>query len=388
MPLESINQRFTSVLQSRKKQSLYRSRPLITTPQSAEMSINGQAVINFSANDYLGFANNPALKQIAQQFKQLSYGSGAAHLVTGHHAEHHLLEEEIADWLGCERALFFSTGYMANLAVLQSLMQKGDVILADKLSHASLIDGALSSDAELKRYPHLDMQALEKRLQQAQQKQQQTLIVTDGVFSMDGDIAPLKQIQQLAKQYQAWVYIDDAHGVGVLGENGKGVFEYFNQTIDENTILMGTLGKAFGCSGAFVAGSDTVIESLIQFSRPYIYTTAMPAINARVCRKALQLVKNGSVEREKLHSNIQYFKQQIKKLNLDLLPSETAIQAIILKESEIAVNWSEQLKKQGFWVTAIRPPTVPKNTARLRITLSASHTTKQIDKLLTAMSSL
>lgn len=388
MPLESINQRFTSVLQSRKKQSLYRSRPLITTPQSAEMSINGQAVINFSANDYLGFANNPALKQIAQQFKQLSYGSGAAHLVTGHHAEHHLLEEEIADWLGCERALIFSTGYMANLAVLQSLMQKGDVILADKLSHASLIDGALSSDAELKRYPHLDMQALEKRLQQAQQKQQQTLIVTDGVFSMDGDIAPLKQIQQLAKQYQAWVYIDDAHGVGVLGENGKGVFEYFNQTIDENTILMGTLGKAFGCSGAFVAGSDTVIESLIQFSRPYIYTTAMPAINARVCRKALQLVKNGSVEREKLHSNIQYFKQQIKKLNLDLLPSETAIQAIILKESEIAVNWSEQLKKQGFWVTAIRPPTVPKNTARLRITLSASHTTKQIDKLLTAMSSL
>ena len=388
MPLESINQRFTSVLQSRKKQSLYRSRPLITTPQSAEMSINGQAVINFSANDYLGFANNPALKQIAQQFKQLSYGSGAAHLVTGHHAEHHLLEEEIADWLGCERALFFSTGYMANLAVLQSLMQKGDVILADKLSHASLIDGALSSDAELKRYPHLDMQALEKRLQQAQQKQQQTLIVTDGVFSMDGDIAALKQIQQLAKQYQAWVYIDDAHGVGVLGENGKGVFEYFNQTIDENTILMGTLGKAFGCSGAFVAGSDTVIESLIQFSRPYIYTTAMPAINARVCRKALQLVKNGSVEREKLHSNIQYFKQQIKKLNLDLLPSETAIQAIILKESEIAVNWSEQLKKQGFWVTAIRPPTVPKNTARLRITLSASHTTKQIDKLLTAMSSL
>ena len=388
MPLESINQRFTSVLQSRKEQSLYRSRPLITTPQSAEMSINGQAVINFSANDYLGFANNPALKQIAQQFKQLSYGSGAAHLVTGHHAEHHLLEEEIADWLGCERALFFSTGYMANLAVLQSLMQKGDVILADKLSHASLINGALSSDAELKRYPHLDMQALEKRLQQAQQKQQQTLIVTDGVFSMDGDIAPLKQIQQLAKQYQAWVYIDDAHGVGVLGENGKGVFEYFNQTIDENTILMGTLGKAFGCSGAFVAGSDTVIESLIQFSRPYIYTTAMPAINARVCRKALQLVKNGSVEREKLHSNIQYFKQQIKKLNLDLLPSETAIQAIILKESEIAVNWSEQLKKQGFWVTAIRPPTVPKNTARLRITLSASHTTKQIDKLLTAMNSL
>ena len=388
MPLESIEQRFSARLQARKEQTLYRSRPLVTTAQTAEMQINDREVVNFSANDYLGLANHSSLKQAAQDFTNLSYGSGAAHLVTGHHLEHHLLENELAGWLTTERALLFSTGYMANHAVLQALMQKGDVILADKLSHASLIDGALSSDAEFKRYPHLDMQALEKRLIKATKNQQQALIVTDGVFSMDGDFAPLDKIQSLAEKYQAWLFIDDAHGFAVVGKTGKGVLEHFSQSIEKNTIVMGTLGKAFGCAGAFVAGSETLIETLIQFSRPYIYTTAMPAINAKVCRQALVLVKQANKERQKLQANIQRFRNGITKLNVNLLASESAIQAIILKDSEIAVNWSESLKQQGFWVAAIRPPTVPKNTARLRITLSASHTKQQINNLINAIAEL
>jgi len=388
MPLESIEQRFANILQTRKEQYLYRSRPLVTSAQTVAMQINGYQVINFSANDYLGLANHPKLKQTAQDFDSLSYGSGAAHLVTGHHQQHHLLEQELADWLITERALLFSTGYMANQGLLQALMKKGDLILADKLSHASLIDGALSSKADLKRYPHVDMQALEKRLIKASQNQQQVLIVTDGVFSMDGTLAPLAKIKQLATKYQAWLLVDDAHGFGTLGTTGKGVFEHFSLPIDENTIVMGTLGKAFGCSGAFIAGSNTLIETLIQFARPYIYTTAMPAINAKVCRQALQLVNMASQERKQLQNNIDQFRKGVLQLNLTLLDSPTAIQAIILKESEIVLKWSEQLKQLGFWVTAIRPPTVPNNTARLRITLSALHTKTQISQLLTAIKSI
>jgi 8-amino-7-oxononanoate synthase len=388
MPLESINQRLSPVLSTKKSQHLYRVRPIVSSPQDTQMQINNIDIINFSSNDYLGLANHPELQQTAQDFQNMSYGSGAAHLVTGHHQNHHLLEEKIASWLRVESTLLFSTGYIANISVLQTLMQKGDLILADKLCHASLIDGALNSKAEFKRYPHLDMQALEKKLIQAQQLEKQVLIVSDGVFSMDGDIAPLKQIQLLAIKYQAWLYIDDAHGFGTLGQNGKGSFEHFGLRPDNNTIVMGTLGKAFGCSGAFIAASTTVIETLIQLARPYIYTTAMPAINAKVCLKALQLVKTAQAERRQLQTNIQQFREGINKLSLNLLPSKTAIQAIILQDSETAVSWSEQLKELGFWVTAIRPPTVPKNTARLRVTLSSSHTSQQIKKLLTAIQTL
>ncbi|MDX1796309.1 MAG: 8-amino-7-oxononanoate synthase, partial [Hydrogenovibrio sp.] len=259
----SIKSRFQPLLEARKQQDLYRRRPLATSPQTPMMQLNGLQVVNFSSNDYLGLANHPELKNTLAEAAALSYGAGAAHLVTGHHLEHHLLEDELADWLGCERALLFSTGYMANLAVQQALMHKGDWILSDKLNHASLIDGARASDAELKRYPHLDMTALERRLKQAQAEQVQCLIVTDGVFSMDGDFAPLPQIQALAKTYGAWLFVDDAHGFGALGQNGKGSFEHFGLTPDENTILMGTLGKAFGTSGAFVAGSEVMIEALI-----------------------------------------------------------------------------------------------------------------------------
>ncbi len=388
----SIHDRFQPRLTQRKQQSLYRSRPLVTSAQTAQMQINGLNVINFSSNDYLGLANHPHIKQClidALQTDSTSYGSGAAHLVTGHHLHHHLAEDEIADWLGTERALLFSTGYMANLAVQQALMQPNDTILADKLCHASLIDGAQHSAATLKRYPHLDINALERRLQNTVQTHQEkggrNLIVTDGVFSMDGDIAPLKQIQALAKQYQAWLLVDDAHGIGVLGEQGRGCFEHFGLSPDDNTILVGTLGKAFGCSGAFVAGSNTLIETLIQFARPYIYTTAMPQLNALAIREALTLVQNAHASRETLTQHIKQFRQEAMQLGFTLLNSSSPIQAIILKQSETAIAWSECLKQQGFWVTAIRPPTVPKNQARLRVTLSSQHSTKDIIQLLNAL---
>ncbi|QCU89265.1 8-amino-7-oxononanoate synthase [Thiomicrorhabdus sediminis] len=387
----SIESRFLPLLQNREEQHLYRRRPLATSPQQAAMQINGWEVINFSSNDYLGLANHPQIKQAlitALQSDAISYGAGAAHLVTGHHLHHHLLEDELADWLGVERTLLFSTGYMANLAVQQALMQAGDTILADKLNHASLIDGAQLSQAEFKRYPHLDMKALERRLQNSLKNASQTLIVSDGVFSMDGDIAPLNELQQLARQYDAWLMIDDAHGIGCLGDQGRGCFEYFGCELDSNTILIGTLGKAFGCSGAFVAGSEILIETLIQFARPYVYTTAMPQLNALAIRESLKLIKTDQASRETLQRNIKQFKQSAIKIGLNLMPSDTAIQPILLHDSAKALQWSEQLKQQGFWVTAIRPPTVPTNQARLRITLSASHTEKQISALLNALQTL
>jgi len=386
----SIKERFQPLLAQRETEHLYRRRPLVVSAQQPLMQINGIECINFSSNDYLGLANHPQIKQALIQGLQsqnsLSYGSGAAHLVTGHHLNHHLLEDELADWLGVERTLLFSTGYMANLAVQQTLMRAGDTILADKLNHASLIDGAKLSDAEFKRYPHLDMLALERRLQQAQAKNSQAMIVTDGVFSMDGDMAPLNTLQKLAQKYQAWLFVDDAHGIGTLGNYGKGCFEHFGLEPDENTIIVGTLGKAFGTSGAFVAGSQVMVEALIQFGRPYIYTTAMPQLNALAIREALKLVQNGQASRETLQQNIRHFKEGALNLGLELWPSDTAIQPILLGKSETAMKWSEALKQAGFWVTAIRPPTVPKNQARLRVTLSASHTAEQIDQLLQTLS--
>lgn len=385
MTIESLQSRFAPRLAQRQAESLLRTRPLVSSAQSPAMNINGLEIVNFSANDYLGLANAAEIRRTLCEDTDLSYGAGAAHLVTGHHLQHHRLEDELADWLGTERSLLFSTGYMANLAVQQTLMQKGDVILGDKLNHASLIDGALHSEADFKRYPHKDMAALEKRLQQAQSKGQQSLIVTDGVFSMDGDLCPLAAIQTLAKTYQAWLFIDDAHALGVLGDQGKGSFEHFGLIPDDNTLIMGTFGKAFGTFGAFVAGSNTAIEALIQFARPYIYTTAVPQWNALATRTALKLIQQGAELRESLKRNISYFKQQAQIMGLELMPSDSAIQPLLIGDSALAVQWSDSLKQQGFWVTAIRPPTVPANTARLRITLSAAHSQEHIHQLCQAL---
>ncbi|MBF6057442.1 8-amino-7-oxononanoate synthase [Thiomicrorhabdus heinhorstiae] len=388
MAQQTLKQRFADRLQERQEAHLYRRRPLSFGPQQPQMNLNGRQTINFCSNDYLGLADNPHIKQAvihALQSGQVGYGSGAAHLVTGHHLEHHLLEDELADWLGCQRSLLFSTGYMANLAVPQALMQKDDLILADKLCHASLIDGALQSAAELKRYPHNDMRALEKRLLQAEKEQRQVLIISDGVFSMDGDMAPIDRLQDLAQRYHAWLMIDDAHGFGPIGENGLGCFNYFSRTIDDNTILVGTLGKAFGTSGAFVAGSNILIESLIQFARPYIYTTASPQINAVATREALNQLKNADRQRRHLQQLIEHFRSGAEQLGLDLMPSISPIQPIVIGDSESALQWSHALQELGFWVAAIRPPTVPQGSARLRITFSAKHSIQEVDDLLQAL---
>ena len=381
----TIAQRFTPRLDQRKADSLFRQRPLSLSPQQPQMQINGLSMLNFCSNDYLGLASDWRIKQAVCDDDTAGWGSGAAHLVTGHHLHHHLLEDELADWLGTERALLFSTGYMANLAVQQTLMQRGDLIVGDKLNHASLIDGAQASGAMFKRYPHLDYTALEKRLASSNVP---TLVVSDSVFSMDGDLADIKQLQQLATNHQAWLLIDDAHALGVLGREGRGSFDHFGLEIGADTALVGTFGKAFGTSGAFVAGSAVLIESLIQFARPFIYTTAMSPMNALATRTALKLLRDGDDLRRQLRANIAQFRAGASGLGLSLMPSESAIQPILLGESEQAVAWSEALKEAGFWVAAIRPPTVPQNQARLRITLSAAHHADQIDDLLQELSKL
>lgn len=387
MKKQSITQRFQPLLAACKDQDLYRQLAVVSASQQSIMTINNQKVTNFSSNDYLGLANHPDIKEAIQQALRngINTGSGAAHLITGHHLQHQILEEELADWLDVEAVLLFSTGYMANLAVQQALMHKGDLILGDKLNHASLIDGALQSEATFKRYSHLDMQSLERRLQANNSQDNACLITTDGVFSMDGEIAPLAEIKKLSQNYQAWYLIDDAHGLGVLGKHGKGSFEYFNCSQDSNSILMGTLGKAFGTSGAFVAGSQVLIETLINFARPYMYTTAMSPLMAIASRAALKCVINFEAEREHLFKLINTFKQGAASLGLKLIPSSSPIQVILLGESKVALKWSELLKKQGFWVVAIRPPTVTKNSSRLRITLSAAHSLEQVYKLLEAL---
>ncbi|WP_044408190.1 8-amino-7-oxononanoate synthase [Thiomicrospira microaerophila] len=381
----TIATRFQARLDERRAQSLYRQRPLALSPQQPIMQINGLPMVNFCSNDYLGLASDPRIKAAVCADNSAGWGAGAAHLVTGHHLHHHLLEDELADWLGVERCLLFSTGYMANLAVQQTLMQTGDLILGDKLNHASLIDGARASGADFKRYPHLDLAALGRRLVASNQP---TLIVSDSVFSMDGDLADLVSLQNLAKTHQAWLMIDDAHGVGVLGEQGRGSFSHYGLAISADTILVGTFGKAFGTTGAFVAGSTVLIESLIQFARPFIYTTAMSPMNALATREALKLVKQGNDLRAQLQANILQFREGAQQIGLNLLDSASPIQPVILHQADTALAWSEALKQKGFWVAAIRYPTVAKNQARLRITLSAAHSAEQIEDLLQVLNDL
>jgi 8-amino-7-oxononanoate synthase len=344
------------------------------------MLIDGKAVINFCSNDYLGLANHEEVKKaFIEGIKKYGAGSGSAHLVNGHSSAHHALEEELAEFTGYPRALLFSTGYMANLGLAQALVGKGDSVLEDRLNHASLIDGGLLSGARFQRYAHNDATQLEQKLNDAKGE---TLVLTDGVFSMDGDIANLPAIASSCQHHDAWLMVDDAHGFGLLGEHGRGSLEHFQLSQNEVPIYMATLGKALGTSGAFIAGSDALIETLIQKARPYIYTTATPPAVAEATRASLQLVQAQPELRTQLNDNIAYFKHCAEHIEITLSASQTAIQPIIIGEAERAVAISERLLEHGLLVTAIRPPTVPKGTARLRVTLSAAHTRTQIDKLI------
>jgi len=378
------NESLNTALQQRKQEHLYRSRRIISGQHRIDSIIDGKPVLSFCSNDYLGLASHPdVIKALQQGAVKFGVGSGASHLVSGHNQEHHALEEELADFVRRERALLFSTGYMANLGVISALLGRDDQIYEDRLNHASLLDAARLCMAHRRRYAHSDTQSLERRL--SENARSKGLIVTDGVFSMDGDIAPLAKIARLARQHRTWLMVDDAHGFGVLGHHGGGSLEHFGLNSTEVPILMGTLGKALGSFGAFVAGSEALIETLIQQSRTYIYTTALPPAQVHATRTSLKLVTTESWRRDKLKQLIQRFRAGAQQLGITLTESETAIQPIIIGESDAALRVSESLLASGLYVSAIRPPTVAQGTARLRITLSANHSEDHIDQLLHAL---
>ncbi|WP_018624133.1 8-amino-7-oxononanoate synthase [Kangiella aquimarina] len=377
-------QKLQARLEQRKAQDLLRQRLTIEGAQGVRIRAEGKEYLNFSSNDYLGLANHPKLNEAMQKAaKQYGAGSGASHLIIGHSDQHHALEQEIADFLGTERALLFSTGYMANYGVLTCLPEKNDLIIQDKLNHASLIDGGMASPAKMLRYAHADMDSFERQMKQPADTR---LVVTDGVFSMDGDIAPLPELVSSCNAHKASLMIDDAHGFGVLGEQGKGSLEHFGLAQQSADIYMATLGKALGGFGAVVAGNELLIESLIQFGRSYIYTTAMPAAVAAANRAGLKLIQEESWRRQQLKMNIDYFRRLANEYDIPLMPSETAIQPVLIGRNDKTLAVSRALKEAGILLVAIRPPTVPENSARLRVTLTAEHSTDDIDYLLEQLS--
>jgi 8-amino-7-oxononanoate synthase len=380
-----LDQALDRALDRLRTAGLYRRRRVQDRPQQPEAIVDGRPMLSFCSNDYLGLANHPeviaALRQGAERW---GVGSGAAHLVNGHSAAHHALEEELADFTGRPRALLFSTGYMANLGIISALTGRGDMLWQDRLNHASLLDGALLSRATLRRYPHADAAELDRLIGDRDTR----MIASDGVFSMDGDLAPLPALALIARRSGAWLLVDDAHGLGVLGREGRGTLDHFGLAAEQVPILMGTLGKAFGTFGAFVAGSDALIETLIQRARSYIYTTATPPAIAEATRTSLALARREDWRREHLQALIARFRTGANQLGIPLSESPTPIQPLIAGSSHQALAWAAELEARGILVGAIRPPTVPEGSARLRVCLSAAHTETMVDRLLDALGTL
>jgi 8-amino-7-oxononanoate synthase len=368
----------------------YRRRRVVEVIDPAaptQVRVDGRVCINFCSNDYLGLSTHADIRRaMCVTAERYGAGSGAAHLVTGHSTEHHALEQELAAFVGRERVLVFSTGYMANLGVASALLKRADAVFEDRLNHASLIDAGLSSGARFNRYPHNDVATLDTRLSQSSATRK--LVFTDAVFSMDGDNAPLTALANTCTQQGAYLMADDAHGFGVVGPQGRGSVVAAGLTAAQVPIYMATLGKAAGVAGAFVAGSEALIETLIQKARTYIYTTAMPPAVAAATRVALQLIQRDDWRREHLQHLITHFRRGVTQLGLPLMNSATAIQPIVFGDAAAALQASDALLKHGLLVTAIRPPTVPAGTARLRITLSAAHSEAEINRLLDALATL
>ncbi|EKT4477825.1 8-amino-7-oxononanoate synthase [Pseudomonas alloputida] len=370
-------------LAERRAADLYRQRPLLESPQGPEVVVDGQRLLAFCSNDYLGLANHPEVIAAWQAgAERWGVGGGASHLVVGHSTPHHQVEEALAELTGRPRALLFSTGYMANLGAITALVGQGDTVLQDRLNHASLLDGGLLSGARFNRYLHNDPASLASRLDKAVGN---TLVVTDGVFSMDGDLADLPALANVARARGAWLMVDDAHGLGTLGAQGGGIVEHFGLGVDDVPVLIGTLGKACGTAGAFVAGSEALIEALVQFARPYIYTTSQPPALACATLKSLELLRRETWRREHLAALIRQFREGAQQLGLQLMDSPTPIQPIVIGDSAQALRLSRLLRERGLLVTAIRPPTVPAGSARLRVTLSAAHSEAQVQLLLNAL---
>lgn len=375
----------TDNLAERKAVGRYRQQRTRHGEQGVNVVVDGQKRLSFCSNDYLGLASHPALKKaFIDAVEQEGVGAGAAHLLTGHSRYHQDLEMALAEFTGQQRALLFSSGYQANMGVIDGLMTRGDAVIQDKLNHASLLDGSRLSEADLLRYPHANMTSLHKRLHNASTAKHK-LIVSDGVFSMDGDLAPLPEIMAQAKQHKAAVLIDEAHGFGVLGEHGRGSVEHWQLAKSELPIVMGAFGKAFGTSGAFVAADEEVIETLIQQARSYVYTTAQPAAIAAATLASLKIVQQESWRREKLQTLISQFRTGANELGLNIMDSLTPIQPILIGDDQKAIKIGKALEEKCILVGVIRPPTVPEGSARLRVTFSANHSEQDVAKLLDAL---
>jgi len=354
----------------------------------AQPQVDGAMLVNFCSNDYLGLARHPKLIEAMQEaLARYGAGSGAAHLVTGHTAEHHALEEELAEFTGRESALLFSTGYMANVGAISALVERGDLVVQDRLNHASLLDGALLSGARLARYAHGDAEDAARKLGEAT-AERGLLIATDGVFSMDGDIAPLRELASRARAREAWLLVDDAHGLGALGARGGGALELAGLDADAVPLLVGTLGKAFGCFGAFVAGERPLIEVIMQRARSYLFTTALPPAVAAAARRSLRLAREEGWRRIRLQENVLRFRAHAAERGIALTASRTAIQPLVIGDAARAVAASDKLRAAGYWVAAIRPPTVPPGSERLRITLSTAHGDDEIDGLVESLAAV
>jgi 8-amino-7-oxononanoate synthase len=375
-------------LQAMERDHLRRSRLTVdafaTEDTLLEPVVDGRPLVNFCSNDYLGLARDPRLVEaLTAAASRYGVGAGAAHLVTGHSREHHALEEELAAFTGRQSALLFSTGYMANLGTVCAMANRGDLVLQDRLNHASLIDGALLSGARFSRYRHVSVEDATRRLEGGDERGR--LIATDGVFSMDGDVAPLGRLAQLARRSNAWLLVDDAHGLGALGARGGGLLELEGLSAQEVPLLVGTLGKAFGSFGAFVAGDRDLVDFILQRARSYVYTTALPPSIAAATRTALALACAEPWRRERLTALIARFRAGCAREGLPLGDSTTPIQPILIGDAPRTVAASAALRDAGYWVSAIRAPTVPPGTERLRVTLSAAHTEAQVEGLVAAL---
>ncbi len=385
MPADRLTRLLGPRLADLEARGLYRRRRVVEAAGIGErLVVDGRHVTAFCSNDYLGLAQDPRVAEaFAQAARECGTGSGASHLITGHHREHHRLEEALAEFTGRERALLFSTGYMANLGLARALIGPGDAVFEDRLNHASLLDAGRLTGAQFLRYAHGDAAALESSL--ALRTSGLRLVLTDGVFSMDGDLAPLPALAAACGRHDALLAVDDAHGLGVIGATGRGSVEHFGLGLAEVPALVGTLGKAFGSFGAFVAGSETLVEYLVQRARTYIYTTALPPAVAAATRRALEIALGEPWRRERVLAHAARFRRLAREARIELMASDTPIQPVVLGDPHRAVAASAALLERGLLVTAIRPPTVPPGTSRLRITFSAAHEEDDVDRLVTAL---
>lgn len=377
-----INQLRTE-LNERAEAGLHRQRRILQSPQSSHLVVDGKPLLSFASNDYLGLANHPDLIAAFQSASnEAGVGGGASHLITGHHEFHQQAEVALANFIGLPAGLLFSTGYMANMGIIAALMGRDDAIFADKLNHASLNDAAMLSRATLHRYAHQDLAQLENLLKQSVAKRK--LVIVDAVFSMDGDIAPVPELLGLCKQYDAYLLLDDAHGFGVLGKQGRGILDYFNVQ-SSRVIYMATLGKAAGVAGAFVGADSTIIDYLIQSAKTYIYTTASPPALAAALVKSVEVMKTDLRRNQHLQALIHLFRSELNLKKWQLMPSITAIQPVLVGNNQVALNLSQFLLARGILVPAIRPPTVPRDTARLRVSISAGHSIEDVRQLINVL---